>query len=64
MTTVWASTPQPLQNQNQIQQNLAMKMSLRGIQRERESTATKAGDRSGDFGAGSEVEIIGEIYKN
>lgn len=31
---------------------------------ERESTAAKAGERRGDFGARSEVEVFGEVYKD
>jgi hypothetical protein len=31
---------------------------------ERGSTAAKAGERRGDFGARSEVQVFGEVYKD
>lgn len=31
---------------------------------EQESTAAKAGERCGDFGARSEVEVFGKVYKD
>ena len=38
-------------------------MKERERERERESTAAKAGERSGDFGARSEIEVIGKVYE-
>ncbi len=32
--------------------------------RERESTAAETGERSGDFGARSEVEVFGEVNED